>query len=160
SVYRVDVARIAGDARKYTFTLRDDDFRADYTATVEAPDFTITAPEPGVALSRTATWDIAWEPPRPDAVIRVRVDDVVDGETCLGAPVDIEVGDVGAAQVAPGQVEVSAAGLPAVDKCSATLRLSRHAVAPLERVGGASHLHPDSSVFAATSREIPFLSVP
>ena len=161
SVYKVDVAVLAGDVVTRTLSLRDDDFRGDYTLTIEAPAFEFTAPAPGVELSRAATWDVAWTPARPGALIRARVSDVVDGESCLGAPIDLELPDAGAAQISPGQLKVDAAGLPTVDKCHATLRLSRLATAALEPADGdSSRLHADSLVLAATLRELEFTSVP
>lgn len=161
SVYKVDVAVLEGDEVTRTLTLRDDDFRADYTATIDAPAFEFTAPEPGVELSRAATWDLAWTPTRPGAVIHARVSDVVDGEACLGVPIELELPDAGAAQISPGQLEVDAAGLPTVDRCEATIRLERVASTPLERSdGGGSRLHQDSRLVASTMRELAFTSVP
>jgi hypothetical protein len=160
-VYRVDAAPITGESAKYTLQLRDDGYRAEYLVNVTAPSFEITSPAKGVQLSRAATWDIAWTPARPGETIRVRVDDVVDGESCLGAPIELELPDEGAARINPGQLKVDAAGLPSVDVCDATLRLSRTAATALMPVGGgASGLHPDSRVLAATSRELEFSSVP
>lgn len=162
SVYRADIAVLAADvATTHTFRLVDGDDSHEYTATIDAPAFAITAPTPGVELSRSAMWDLAWSPARPDATIRARVDDAIDGETCLGAPIELELPDAGAAKIGSGQVEVAQTGLAAVDKCDAYIQLARVAAAPLVPTGGAaSRLHPDSFVEAATSRELPFLSVP
>lgn len=162
SVYRADLKVRAGDvATRHTLRLVDGEHSHDYEATLDAPAFAITSPAAGVELSRTAMWDLAWEPARPDATIRARVDDVIDGETCLGAPIELELPDAGNAKIGSGQVEVAKTGLAAVDKCDAYIQLARLATAPLVPTGGAaSRLHPDSFVEAATSRELPFLSVP
>lgn len=162
SVYRAEVPVRAGDtATTHTLRLIDGEDSHDYAATVDAPAFAITSPTAGIELSRTAMWDLAWTPARPDATIRARVDDVIDGETCLGAPIELELPDAGSAKIGSGQVEVAKTGLAAVDKCDAYIQLARVATAPLVPAGGAaSRLHPDSFVEAATSRELPFLSVP
>lgn len=160
-VYRADAAAIEGETAEYVLMLRDDDFRAEYLVAVEAPAFEITAPKPGVELSRAADWDVAWTPSRPGAMIRARVDDVIDGLACLGAPIELELPDEGAAKISPGQLKVDAAGLPSVDACDATIRLSRVATTSLEPAGGGtSQLHADSRAVAATSRELKFTSVP
>jgi len=160
SVYKVDVPEVEGDTITRTLSLRDDDFRRDYTATLAAPAFEFTAPMPGVELSRAATWDLAWAPARPDAEIHARVSDVVDGKSCLGAPIELDLPDAGTAQISPGQLKVDAAGLPTVDRCEATIRLERLAEAALESSSGDSRLHQDSRVLAATMRELAFTSVP
>lgn len=160
SVYRADIAAVADAAATHTFLLRDDRDEVEYTATVDAPAFAITAPKSGVELSRSATWDLAWSPARPGATIVARVDDVIDGETCLGAPVELELPDEGAAQISSGELKVDVEGLAAVDTCAATIRLARTTASALAPKRGAARLHPESRVEAATSRELPFTSVP
>lgn len=161
SVYRAEVPRIAAEATTHSFSLRDGEDAYEYTATIDAPAFLIVAPKPGARLSRVAMWDLAWSPPRPGATIVARVDDTIDGETCLGAPVVLELPDAGSAKIGSGQLEVAEQGIAAVDQCDAYIQLSRTAVAALEPTGGAtSRLHPDSRVEAATSRELAFVSVP
>lgn len=162
SVYRAEVAVLAVDEpTTHTLRLVDDGDAREYAATVDAPPFTITAPSPGVELSRGAMLDLAWEPARPAATIMARVDDAIDGETCLGAAIELELADAGSAKIGSGAVEVAEKGFAALDKCDAYIQLARVAIAPLAPLGGAaSRLHPDSFVEAATSRELPFISVP
>ncbi len=162
SVYRVEVAVLTEEAEAtHRLRLVEDRDAHEYTATVDAPPFSITTPKAGVELSRGAMLDLAWEPARPDATIMARVDDAIDGQTCLGVPIELELPDSGAAKIGSDQVEVAKEGAAAVDKCDAYIQLARVAVAPLAPVGGAaSRLHPDSFVEVATSRELPFLSVP
>lgn len=160
SVYRADIKKIADVATTHTFVLRDDRDEVEYTATVDAPAFEITAPAAGVSLSRTSSWDLAWTPARPGATMTVVVDDVIDGETCLGAPIELALPDEGAAQIISGELKVSEEGLAAVDQCAATIRLARTTEAALEPRRGDARLHPDSRVEAATSRELLFTSVP
>lgn len=160
SVYRADLAAIADAAATHSFLLRDDKDEVEYAATVDAPAFTITAPVSGVELSRSQNWDLAWTPARPEATIIVRIDDVIDGETCLGAPVELELPDDGAEPIDSLALKVSIESLEMVDRCAATLRLARTTEAPLEPRRGAARLHPDSRVEAATSRELLFTSVP
>lgn len=160
SVYRADVAPIADKAATHTFLLRDDRDEVEYTASIDAPAFAITAPTSGVELSRTATWDLAWTPSRPGQTIVVRLDDVIDGLTCLGTPLELELPDEGAAQIVSGELKVSEEGLAAIEKCAATIRLARTTRTALAVKRGAARLHPDSHVEAATSRELPFTSVP
>lgn len=160
SVYKADITVIGADPTTRTFKLKHDDGTDEYRAEVEAPAFEISKPVPGATLSRKATWELEWAPGRPDATISARVDDVIDGETCLGAPILLDLPDAGAAVIGSGEVTVAKEGLPAVDQCDAYVRLARAVSAPLAPTAGTSRLHPDSRVEASTSREILFTSVP
>jgi len=160
SVYKADIETTA-DPNSRTITLEHEDGTERYSAAIDAPGFDISAPSAGTELSRLAPLELAWAPARPDALINARVDDVIDGETCLGAPILLDLPDEGAAVLVPGELQVAKESVPAVAECDAYVRLTRAVSAALAPTsGGASRLHPDSRVEASTSREIPFTSVP
>lgn len=159
SVYKADIE--SNDPGSRTITLEHEDGTERYSAEIDAPAFDISAPSAGMKLSRKAPLDLAWTPPRPDALISARVDDVIDGETCLGAPILLDLPDEGAAELVPGELKVAKESVPAVAECDAYVRLTRAVSAPLAPPSGrAFRLHPDSRVEASTSREITFTSVP
>lgn len=160
TVYRASTGKIGADPVEHTFRLLHEDGEDEYTAVVDAPAFAITAPKKGARLSRAAAWDLAWEPAREGATIAARVADVIDGESCLGAPIELELPDSGAAQIAAGEVVVAKEGYATVDECEAFVTLARRITTPLEPVGGDSRLHPDSRLEATTSRERTFTSIP
>ncbi|MDC0718675.1 hypothetical protein [Nannocystis bainbridge] len=159
-VYKTETVDRAkgGETVKHELRLRDDDDdEAIYSISVEAPAFEITAPTAGAKLPRAQAFEVAWTPARAGATILARIDDAIDGVTCLAAPIVLELPDEGAAQVAPGQLKT---GLTRPEPCSATLRLSRVATGALEPVSGDSRLHADSRAQVATWRDLKFTSDP
>ena len=161
-IYEVE---LASDTTKGPVTrrleLRSPDDTSEYTATLDAPGFRVTAPAAGSELSRAAELTVTWDPPRAgDAKISIKVTDEIDGDACLAAPLELEEPDDGEAVVAAAAVELTATTPPANGKCEAFLTLSRSSSATLERVSGPGGLHPDSRVKATTSRAVTFLSGP
>ncbi len=143
------------------FVLRAHDDVSEFTAVIDAPGFTITGPTAASELSRADALAISWDPPRGgDARVSIKVADEIDGDACLGEPVELEEPDDGEASVEGAQVKLSPDKPPANGECEAFVTLSRSASAPLELASGPGGLHPDSVVQATTSRSVRFLSVP
>jgi hypothetical protein len=159
-VYEATAASGA-DAKPVVHELRleNDDGVSEFAAEVDAPGFTISAPEADAKASRAADLAIAWAPAHATATITLRVADEIDGETCLAAPFEREMTDIGEATVEAGAF-VLAADKSATAACEAFVTLSRRATVALETTRGGVTLHPDSRVEATNSRVQPFRSVP
>lgn len=144
----------------HTLRLENDDGVSEFTAEVDAPGFAISAPEAAADVPRTAALAVAWAPGRgAEDVITLRVSDEIDGETCLAAPLAIDVADDGAAEVEAGALTL-AEGTSLKATCEAFVTLSRKVSAALATSRGDVTLHPDSRVEATNSRVQPFSSVP
>jgi hypothetical protein len=143
------------------FELRADDDHTDFTAVIDAPGFAITTPLANTEISRAAALTITWDPPRGgDAKIAVKVADKIDGDACLGDPIELEEPDDGELVVGESQVQLTPKMPPSDGVCAAFVTLSRTHSAPLTLAAGSGGLHPDSRVQATTSRTLAFTSVP
>ena len=141
--------------------LRSGGETSEFVATVDAPGFTITAPSAEAEVSRAASLAIAWTPARGEgSKISIKVADAIDGDACLGEPIELEEPDDGEFTVAMAKVELNPDMPPDDGACEAFVTLSRAHSAPLELATGAAALHPDSRVEATTSRTVEFVSVP
>jgi hypothetical protein len=161
-IYEAELSAVSGQqALARRFELRAEDDRTEFTAVIDAPGFAITSPVAGSELSRAVPLAITWDPPRGgDAKIAVKVADEIDGDACLGEPIELEEPDDGELVVGASQVELAPKMPPSDGACPAFVTLSRAHSAPLERVQGPGGLHPDSHVEATTSRTLAFVSVP
>ncbi len=143
------------------FELRDGGDVSEYTAVIDAPGFEITAPKADSEVSRGAPLTVEWSPARgSDATMIVKLADEIDGDVCLGQPLELEEPDDGELVVAEAEVELTTKMAPADGVCEAFLTLSRVQEIGLERARGGAALHPDSLVRATTSRTVTFASVP
>ncbi|HEY0135149.1 MAG TPA: hypothetical protein VGB85_13770 [Nannocystis sp.] len=161
-IYEAELSAVSGQqALARRFELRTDDARTEFTARIDAPGFAITSPMADSELSRAAPLTITWDPPRGgEAKIAVKVADEIDGDACLGEPIELEEPDDGEVVVGASQVELTPKMPPSDGVCEAFVTLSRTHSAPLELVDGSGGLHPDSRVEATTSRTVAFVSVP
>ena len=161
-IYEAELSAVSQqEAVTLRFQLRTGDATSEYTAVIDAPGFTITSPMADAEVSRAASLPITWDPPRGgDAKINVKVADEIDGDACLGEPLELEEPDNGAVEVAKAKVELSPDMPPSDGVCAAFVTLSRTHEAPLVSTSGAGSVHPDSRVEATTSRTITFTSVP
>ena len=143
------------------FELRADGDSSEFTAVIDAPGFAITSPVAASENSRAAALTITWDPPRGgDAKIAVKVADEIDGDACLGGPIELEEPDDGEVVVGASQIELTTNMPPPNGVCEAFVTLSRTHSAPLKLAHGGGGLHPDSRVEATTSRTVAFTSVP
>ena len=143
------------------FTLHSDDEVSEYTAVLDAPDFSITAPTMGIEVPRATPLEVTWDPPRGgDTTITVKVADEIDGQTCLGPPLELEEPDDGEVVIAGAMVKLDNTMAPVDGACEAFVTLSRGHSAVLKATSGSVALHPKSSVQATTSRTVAFISVP
>ena len=160
-VYEAELTTVSGDAAlARRFQLESEGGTSEFTAAIEAPGFTITAPTAGSEVSRAAALAITWSPARGgDATMAVKLADEIDGDACLGEPVELEEPDDGEVVLGEAMVELSKEP-PSDGMCAAFLSLARTHSATLERTQGGYELHPDSRVLATTSRTVAFVSVP
>ncbi len=143
------------------FQLRTRDDTSEFTATIDAPGFAISSPTADSEISRAAALTITWAPPRgADAKIAVKVADEIDGDACLGEPVELEEPDDGEVELAKAKVELTPEMPPSDGICEAFVTLSRAQTVALVPVSGGAVLHADSRVEATTSRTVSFISVP
>ncbi len=161
-VYEAELPEVAAKgAVSRRFELAGDDGVSEFTAEIDAPGFAITGPAVGAEVSRAAMLAITWTPAREgDAKIAVKLADKIDGDVCLGEPLELEELDDGEVVVAKAKVELAKETAAANGACEAFVTLSRVSDAPLERATGAALLHPDSVIRATTSRTVEFTSVP
>lgn len=158
-VYEATLAADGEATRR--FALHSDDEVSEFTAEIDAPGFAITGPAVGAEVSRAAMLAITWTPAREgDAKMAVKLADKIDGDVCLGEPLELEELDDGEVVVAKAKVELAKETAAANGACEAFVTLSRVSDAPLERATGAALLHPDSVIRATTSRTVEFTSVP
>ena len=143
-----------------TFALDSDDEVGEFTVVIDAPEFEIMAPKPGSEASRAAPLTIAWTPARSDAKISVKLADEIDGDACLGPPLELEEADDGEAVVAAAMVKLDKMMAPPDGSCEAFVTLSRDHSSGLKPAMGSAALHPESRVQATTSRTVAFVSVP
>ena len=143
------------------FQLRTADDTREFTATIDAPGFVISSPAADSEISRAAALTISWGPAREaDAKIAVKVADEIDGDACLGEPLELEEPDDGEVVIAKSQVELTPEMPPSDGVCAAFVTLSRTQTVALALATGGGALHPDSRVEATTSRTVTFMSVP
>lgn len=144
-----------------TFALHSDEEVSEFTAAIDAPEFEITAPKPASELSRAAPLALGWTPARGgDAKISVKLADEIDGDACLGPPLELEEPDDGEAVVAAAMVKLDKMMAPPDGACEAFVTLSRDHSCDLKPMMGSAALHPESRVQATTSRTVAFISVP
>ncbi len=140
--------------------LTSPDGTSEFAAAIDAPGFEITAPLADAEVSRAAGLAISWTAGRgEDATIAIKIADEIDGDACLGEPLELEEPDDGEFTVGMAQVELAPKTAP-TEICDAFVTLSRTHDAPLKRDTGDAVLHPDSRVRATTSRTVKFVSVP
>jgi hypothetical protein len=149
-----------GETMRY-FTLHSDDEVSEFTAELDAPDFAITAPSLGSEVPRATPLEVTWDPPRGgDTTITVKLADAIDGQACLGPPLELEEPDDGEVVIDGAMVKLNNTMAPADGACEAFVTLSRGHSAALKPTSGSATLHPKSSVRATTSRTVAFTSVP
>jgi hypothetical protein len=142
-------------------TMRSGDDVSEFTAEVDAPGFAIMAPATGAEVSRSGMLAINWSPARSgDAKIVVKLADEIDGDACLGQPIEIEEVDDGEVLVAAAQVGLAKETVADDGMCAAYVSLARLYSGPLTHSSGSASLHPGSQLRATTSRTIDFTSVP
>ncbi len=133
----------------------------EFTAAIAAPAFEILSPAADSETSRTEPLEFAWEPARTgDETIVLRFADKIDGLACLGEPFELELPDIGTAEVSAYQVQLTSEGAPNNGNCEALVTLARRHTTAFERVSGDNDLHPESEIRATTSRTVQFVSVP
>jgi hypothetical protein len=161
-VYEAELTTVSDEAAlSRRFELVSADGASEFTAKIDAPGFAITSPTPESEVSRAAALAITWDPPRGgDAKIAVKLADEIDGDACLGEPLELEEPDDGEVVLGEAMVELAPKEPPSDGMCAAFVSLSRAHSAPLERTQGGGALHPDSRVLATTSRTVAFVSVP
>lgn len=161
-VYEADLAQVSEQAVvARRFVLASGDEVSEFTATIDAPGFAITGPTIGAEVSRAEMLAITWAPPRGgDATIAVKLADQIDGDVCLGEPLELDELDDGEVLVGMAELKLAKETAAANGACEAYVTLSRVFRAPLARSTGAASLHPDSVIQATTSRTVEFVSVP
>jgi len=143
------------------FTLRSGGDVSEFTVAIDAPGFAIMAPALDDEVSRSGMLAINWSPPRAgDAKIVVKLADEIDGDACLGQPIELEELDDGEVLLAAAQVGLAKESVADDGACAAFVSLTRVYSGPLAHSSGEASLHPDSQVRATTSRTIDFTSVP
>jgi hypothetical protein len=143
----------------HTLRLSNDDGVSEFSAEVDAPGFAITAPASNAKVSRAGALAVAWEPARADGTIVLRLSDEIDGETCLAAPLELDMPDSGEATIAAGEIALAPDTSPKAT-CASFVTLSRRAEVALATTRGGVTLHPDSRIEATNSRVRAFRSVP
>jgi hypothetical protein len=161
-IYEATLAAVSGqEPASRRFELDHGGDVSEFTAVIDAPGFEITAPSGDSEVSRGAPLTIHWTPARgSDATMIVKLADEIDGDVCLGQPLELEEPDDGEVVVAGAEVELTTKMAPADGVCEAVLTLSRAHDSALKQTGGGAALHPDSRVQATTSRTVAFASVP
>lgn len=161
-VYEAELTTVSADAAlSRRFELIGEDGTSEFTAEIDAPGFSITAPAPDSEVSRAAALAITWDPPRGgDAMVELKLADEIDGDACLGEPLELEEPDDGEVVLGEAMVELAPKEPPSDGVCAAYVSLARVHSAPLERTQGGGSLHPESRVLATTSRTVAFVSVP
>lgn len=160
-VYEADLAEGDGSPTERRFRLDSEDGASEFTAKIDAPAFTITAPTADSVVSRAAALTISWDPPRSgDATMAIKVADAIDGDACLGEALELEEPDDGELVIGEAEVKLAMKMAPSDGMCAAFVSLSRTHSAALEPTDGAGALHPDSRVQATTSRTVTFTSAP
>jgi hypothetical protein len=160
-VYEGELPEVAAEApHTRRFALTSDGATVERTARIAATGFEISSPAADAEVSRASALAIGWTPARggEDTMI-VQVADAIDGDACLGAPVELEEPDDGEATLAAAEVEAAEAHKQASAVCEAVVTLSRRQSVPLAGEGEAV-FDPDSRVLATTSRTRSFVSVP
>ncbi len=143
------------------FTMSSGDDVSEFTAAIDAPAFAIMAPAAGDEVSRSGMLTINWSPARAvDAKIVVKLADEIDGDACLGQPIELEEADDGEVLVGAAQVGLAKESVAENGSCAVYVSLARVYSGPLVHGSGAANLHPESQVRATTSRTIDFTSVP
>lgn len=162
TVYDAVLPELQGaQASEHVFELGGDDGVGVFTAANPATAFTVTAPEDGAEVPRGAALEIHWDPPRgADEQITVKVADAIDGDACLGAPIELAEPDDGEVVLAAAKVEAAELKSEPSAVCEALVTLSRQASTTLERQSGEVVLDPGSRAVATTSRTRSFVSVP
>ena len=136
-----------------TFALHSDEEVSEFTAAIDAPEFEITAPKPASELSRAAPLALGWTPARGgDAKISVKLADEIDGDACLGPPLELEEPDDGEAVVAAAMVKLDKMMAPPDGACEAFVTLSRDHSCDLKTMMGSAALHPERSTSAPLVR--------
>lgn len=143
----------------HTLRLSGDDGVSEFSAEVDTPGFAITAPASNAKVARAGALAVTWEPARAGGTIVVRLSDEIDGETCLAAPLELDMPDSGEAMIAAGEIALAPDTSPKAT-CASFVTLSRRAEVSLETTRGGVTLHPDSRIEATNSRVRAFRSVP
>ena len=160
-IYEAELDAVSKQAAlTHRFALHTREGTTEFTAAIDAPGFAITSPLADAEVSRAASLTITWDPPGGDRQINIKVADEIDGDECLGEPLELEEPDDGEVVVGKSQVELTPKMPPSDGVCEAFVTLSRTDEAPLVAASGDGAVHPDSRVQATTSRTITFTSVP
>lgn len=138
-----------GDSGEYTISLKREEWSS-VSVTVELPpSFEILEPAADSSHSRGASLDISWDPPWPDNVMELAVEDEVGSECLEALGIAYEVEDTGSFTVAPFMLTSGGEG----GSCDVTLALSRRVI-----VDYPIGLHEGGEIAGFVRRRQPFTS--